>query len=245
MPNAKRIKMSTRKRKDESINVPSKSICGDEGVPALKKVKLLSSGADVRKYRGGIRCSPPQHNARCVADEFRFYPIPEDWQHRVCPELGLQFICANECDAGGSQVKLAHPTFKYKVCPDGNCLFRAFSYLITGTEDQHFEVHCYIVEHLRSVGHMLLRIFISEATVEEYISNRRIDQMGAWGTNVEMVVLAHLFKANMYSYNVNSCEYWVYEPRWIGFVAGTEYYLQPSLYILYTGNHFDVLLSQE
>ena len=82
----------------------------------------------------------------------------------MCQELGLQFICANECDAGGSQVKLAHPTFKHKVCGDGNCLFCAFSYLITSTEDQHFEVCCSIVEHLRSVGHRLLGNFIDEAT---------------------------------------------------------------------------------
>ena len=115
--------------------MPSKSICGDEGVPALKRVKLLSPGAHVRKYRGGIRCSPPRHNAPHIGDECRFYPIHEDWQRWVCQELGLQFICANECDAGGSQVKLAHLTFKFKVCGDGNCLFCAFSYLITGTED--------------------------------------------------------------------------------------------------------------
>ena len=89
------------------------------------------------------------------------------------------------------QVKLAHPTFKHKVCGDGNCLFRAFSYLITGTEDQHFEVRCCIVEHLRSVGHRLLGNFIDEATVEEYISNWSIGQIGAWDTTVEMVVLAH------------------------------------------------------
>ena len=106
-------------------------------------------------------------------------------------------------------------------------------------------MRCCIVEHLRSVGHRLLRNFINEATVEEYISNRRIDQTGAWGTDVEMIVLAHLVQANVYSYDVNLCKYWVFEPRCIGFVAGTEYYLQPSLYILYTGNHFDVLLSQE
>ena len=74
-----------------------------------------------------------------------------------------------ECDAGGSQVKLAHPTFKHKVCGDGNCLFRAFSYLITATEDQHFEVCCCIFEHLRSVGHRLVGNFIDEATVEDRV----------------------------------------------------------------------------
>ena len=49
MPHAKCIKTSTRKRKAESINVPSKSISGNEGVPALKRVELLSPGADVHK----------------------------------------------------------------------------------------------------------------------------------------------------------------------------------------------------
>jgi len=27
-----------------------------------------------------------------IADEFRFYSVPKDWQCRVCQELGLQFM---------------------------------------------------------------------------------------------------------------------------------------------------------
>ena len=75
--------------------------------------------------------------------------MSEKWQRRVCHELGLRFVCANACDEGGPNVKLGHPTFGHRIIGDGNCLFRAFSYIITGAEDQHIELRCRIVEHLQ------------------------------------------------------------------------------------------------
>lgn len=74
--------------------------------------------------------------------------------------LDLDFyLFTNECDTGGSHVQLAHPTLEHRFCGDGN---RAFSYMTTGTENQHFEVCCCTVEHLRSIGHKLLGNFIDD-----------------------------------------------------------------------------------
>ena len=129
--------------------------------------------------------------------------MSEEWQRRVCQELGLRFVCANACDVGGPDVKLRPPTFGHRIIGDGNCLFRAFSYIITGAEDQHFELRCRIVERLTSVGHRLLVNYISEATLQQYITNSRMDRQGTWGTIVEMFVLAYMVGVNVYSYNLN------------------------------------------
>ena len=185
--NAKLAKKSSRKRKAESINVPTESTSGDDGVPLSKRVKPTSPGADVHEYRRGIRCSPPECNACRINGQYRFNPVSENWQRQVCQTLGLQFIGANACDAGGSHVTLKHPMFKHIIRGDGNRLFRIFYYLITGSETQHFEVRCRIIQHLRAVGHVLLRDF----------SNWGIDQLGTWGTTVEMLVLAHMVGANV------------------------------------------------
>ena len=81
---------------------------------------------------------------------------------------------------------------------DGNCLFRSLSYIITGSEDQHFSLRIAIVQHMLSIPHMLLghgrdgqpncinlmchpRHYDS---VEHYIQDTRMDQNGEWGTNV-------------------------------------------------------------
>ena len=38
---------------------------------------------------------------------------------------------------------------------DGNCLFRAPCYIITGSQDQHKELRASIVAHLRTIPHLV------------------------------------------------------------------------------------------
>ena len=192
-----------------------------------------------------IRCPTPPTNAPQVLDRYRFNPVSEEWQRRVCQELGLRFVCANACDVGGPDVKLRPPTFGHRILGDGNCLFRAFSYLITRAEDQHFELRCRIVERLTSVGHRLLVNYISEATLQQYITNSRMDRQGTWGTIVEMLVLAYMVGVNVYSYNLNDWNYLNFSPGVIDYETYPENYARHGIYFIYTGNHFNVVLSQE
>jgi len=42
-----------------------------------------------------------------------------------------------------------------KIRGDGNRLFRALSYIITGSEDQHLEIRCAITAHMLSIPELL------------------------------------------------------------------------------------------
>ena len=65
--------------------------------------------------------------------------------------MGLRFVCKNGVsDSGGPTVALRRPdmsTLK-NTLGDGNCMFRALSYLITGTQRQYGGVCDAIVTHL-------------------------------------------------------------------------------------------------
>ena len=131
----KKTDIGSRKRKAASQTcdkqLPSKKTCSDHD-------KARNSKTVKRNPAKLIRC--PTHpdnrlklpvNRQNVADRYRFNPVSEVWQRRVCQELGLQFVCPNPCDVGGPNVQLRHPTFGHRIIGDGNCLFRAFSYIIT------------------------------------------------------------------------------------------------------------------
>ena len=128
-----------------------------------------------------------------------------------------------------------HPTFGHRIIGDGNCLFRAFSYIITGAEDQHFELRCRVVEHFRSVDYRLIETAITAPTVQEYIANSGMDQQGAWGGVAEMFVLASMVGANVYSYRMQNTFFEICTP---GVVIHPDNYGAQSiiLYILYTGD---------
>ena len=90
---------------------------------------------------------------------FRFHPIDEAWQHAACHCVGVNFVTKCDLGEGGPNVPLTHPRRCRLIKGDGNCLFRSFSYLITGTEQQHAQVRQAIVNHLRFIENWMLPHF--------------------------------------------------------------------------------------
>ena len=101
-----------------------------------------------RKLKRGrhvhIRTQLPiqQHN------QYRYNPFTLDFQQQACQQLGFQYVCDNGCTPGGPDVALDNPRTIQLIEGDGNCLFCAFAYVITGSESR---IRCLIVEHLRSL----------------------------------------------------------------------------------------------
>jgi len=75
--------------------------------------------------------------------DYRYYPVDEEWQRQTCDLLGIQFVRPFWQQDGGSHVILTGPDSSCSlksIGGDGNCLFQALCYIISGSEDQHFEV---------------------------------------------------------------------------------------------------------
>ena len=164
----------------------------------------------------------------------------------MCRALGLDFVCSNKCAPGGPDIGLKHPTFVHKITGDGNCLFRALSYIISGSETQHLKVRSLIVEHLKS-SHAYSRLhpnYIPDTSVEQYIERTGMDRNGTWGGTVEFVVLAHLVGVNVASYNTTNNTYHLFGPGVIDYDRFPQDFSRATLYIIYNGNHFDVVLGQ-
>ena len=72
--------------------------------------------------------------------------------------MGLQFYARNRVREGGPNIPLTRPDMRSvkRIEGDGNCLFRAFSYIITGSESQHMAVRQAIIRHMISIAHFIL-----------------------------------------------------------------------------------------
>jgi hypothetical protein len=72
-----------------------------------------------------------------------WYPVDERWQKHTCQRLNLTFERVNKMDSlGGPNVPLGRNCVTKRIVGDGNCLFRAFSQIITGSQRQHFNEMC-------------------------------------------------------------------------------------------------------
>ncbi len=58
----------------------------------------------------------------------------------------------------GPDVTLTHPDMRTikRIRGDGICLFRSFSYIITGSEEQHMAVRAAIVSCMVDIAHFLI-----------------------------------------------------------------------------------------
>ena len=78
--------------------------------------------------------------------------------------------------------------------------------------------------------------------IEAYIATTKMDQMGSYGTDNEMLTLSHLLLCNVYSLNAMALN-WSYlaDPGEID----PNIPLNVEMYIYWRdGNHFDVVTSQ-
>jgi len=62
-----------------------------------------------------------------------------------------------ECQTGGADVILTQPDLRTRkrIQGDGSCLYHVMSYIITGCEEQHFQIRTAIVSHMRIIPHLL------------------------------------------------------------------------------------------
>ena len=96
----------------------------------------------------------------------------------VCAIVSVPFIRSNRTHSGGATVVLRRPHHTQTIRGDSNCLFRSFSYLITGTQRYHYDE-----SYIRSHGF--------EST-EQYLQATRMDKPGVWATDIEIYTLVHL-----------------------------------------------------
>ena len=66
-----------------------------------------------------------------------------------------------------------------------------------------------ILDHMVRTAHLLLfqHIRSSHTSVQSYIASSRMDVCGIWGTETEMLTLAHMLQTDIYSYNTEDHKY--------------------------------------
>ena len=86
--------------------------------------------------------------------------------------------------------------------PDGNCLFRAISHQIYGTDIYHVIVRVKCVQYLRSESHYY-KAFIPDgiSKFEEYC--KKMEQDGQWGGNLEIQAFFEIYQRpiEIYAYS--------------------------------------------
>ena len=201
---------------------------------------------------------------RHVASPFVFHSVGEDWQRKICTDLHLTFEKPNGVSRRGHDVPLGPPelsTLK-SIVGDGNCMFRALSYLVTGSEEQHGAVRNRIVQHMKDTGNLMLQAIISSqiadashtgrvtrsrgapivTSVDQYLRNTKMQDDCVWGTGIELLCFAHLTKTCVLSYLGTNRVWDKLGPHNVDRSYAVDNTDQ-SLYLLNQNHHYEVVMS--
>ena len=227
----------------------------DDTTPCTKKPCVASTSSTVITSEdwGGITSVERPVTLRTEWANYRYFPVDEAWQREACRLLNLRFIQPFQRESGGPDVILTLPdeSCMRRIRGDGNCLFRAMSFIITGSDSQHYEIRSSIIAHMLSIpelltgrgadGHHNYLTYYHGGynSVEDYLTRTSMASVGEWGTDFEMCLLAHMLDTVVYSYKAG--QFWI-----ACFPKGIDHSLpedvsKRSLYIYYTGNHFNVV----
>jgi len=141
--------------------------------------------------------------------------------------------------------KHVHVTI-HTVKGDGNCLFRALSLAVTGTQQQHDIIRSYIVNHMLHVNlrASMERLFIGRnRTYDKHL--HAMQKTGEWGTDIEIIAAAHLFNRSIVCVTRlnNTSRLWLqhFSPHFAVHQMCTSLCQHETIYVVnYSGSHYDL-----
>uniref|UniRef100_A0A1X7VTR4 OTU domain-containing protein n=1 Tax=Amphimedon queenslandica TaxID=400682 RepID=A0A1X7VTR4_AMPQE len=223
----------------------------DDGEPCTKNAKVSTNNPKKDDDVIFTYEEPPNpDNVRRRQRDYVYYPANEEVQRRWCEILNLKFVAAARILPGSPTTPLSDervPNSTLDVPGDGNCLFYALSYLITGSISQHYELRRAIVSNMPNFEEELFNSTLSAtrySSIYDYINKSKMYRNYVWATDTEIITLTALLGITIYSYSLT--------PTFVGWARyGTqELYgipcdtTTPALYLKHVGtNHFQAVKS--
>ena len=102
---------------------------------------------------------------------------------------------------GGTGQGLKPPKKFYVIKADGNCYFRAVSFILTGSEKYHFVVRQAICDFIE-IHYNDLNVFLDEHNNgEHYLKEKEMRNDMIWGTELEIITTATMAQRDVIVYN--------------------------------------------
>lgn len=173
-----------------------------------------------------------------LAEEISVESLMTETKKSICHELDIKLL-EKEQTLNVTTAEIAGKKLQcQKIKGDGNCFFRAVSYCVSGSEENHEEIRQATCQHLlkneyhfksfqRNVG----------ISMNDYMIVSKMTESGTWATELEIFGVASLLNIDVYTF---SCGQWLlYSGRQ---VYGEGAVKRGSIFLHHLNdNHYNVL----
>ena len=94
--------------------------------------------------------------------------------------------------------KLRQPCKLFSITADGNCFFRALSYIITGRQTYHSVLRQKVICHMQEIENLLQPHLPS--SLSDYLNRSQMARSTVWSTDVEILAASSLLETDIYVY---------------------------------------------
>jgi hypothetical protein len=123
-----------------------------------------------------------------------------------------------------------------QIAGDGNCLFRAVSHQVYGTEDHHKYIRKRCMDYIENEQDYFKDYITGNLTFEQYIAHKRKD--GIWGDNLEIQALSEIYNCPLEIY----CYKDTPDHTFNGNNTDSEYVIRISYH---TNSHYNSIVDDE
>lgn len=124
---------------------------------------------------------------------------------------------------------------------DGNCMFRSLSFVLSGSQYQHFAVRKLVCNHVYSIERSTLGHIAPHLSVEDYLKSTHMSKNNVLGTDVQLRAFANLFNTNVNVYVYEHKSWCVFPPL---LTLTDKDVTARSVYLLHPPAHYDLLCGQ-
>ena len=127
-----------------------------------------------------------------------FNPVDQEWM--VQNSFKFKETVKNQVVHGNSRAVRsdAKPSKVVKIRGDGNCLFRALTHVTLGVQTSHRAIRNQIVEYMCSHEDIMKKI--ESRPMADYVKQTKMDRLGTWGTETEILAFATMTNTVVYVY---------------------------------------------
>ena len=180
-----------------------------------------------------VTCERP----KTWVDDLHFWPLNEKSQLFWCSIMKLPIITEH---TEWPLKLLGEPSKLVYMLGDGNCLFRALSYVMTDRQVYHAQVRNKIINHMRSIENVLVPHI--NTSLKCYLDKTGMAESGVWGTDIEILSASSLLSTDIFVYTKFGNTY-----KWQKFsrtmLGGKKPDNNCSIYLNHTNTfHYDVVI---
>ncbi len=171
----------------------------------------------------------------------QFVPLDLSQRQEICDRLGLKNRKPEGelCYKSVGEFCDGKPRSLRKMTGDGNCLFRALCYAVTGAQTGHAKVRQLVTQHIRDVGP------INGLDASDYLRSTDMESDTTYGTEIELFAAADLFQRDIYVYHPynskDNCKWLKHDCK--SGRDGRQAIFLDNRYGTGTDGHFNVVLS--